>query len=229
MFVLKGDVHLQFDEFNRLPEPEDKEVVVLGDFGLNYFGDRRDILAKEKASKLCKKLYLVRGNHEIRPSDCNMSIKYDSEIKGYVYYQKDYPNIEYLMDGHIYIINDFTVLVIGGAYSVDKFYRLSNGWNWFENEQLSKTEMDYIERKIKNTHIDIVLSHTCPISWCPVDLFIPQLDQKTVDKTMEEWLEKLKDEFDWDYWFFGHFHEDRKIQDGVYMLKGFMEFPSKGE
>lgn len=28
-------------------------------------------------------------------------------------------------------------IVIGGAYSVDKFYRLSKGYNWFEDEQPS--------------------------------------------------------------------------------------------
>ena len=45
---------------------------------------------------------------------------------------------------------------------------------------------------------------------------------------MEKWLEVLKNMFTWDYWFFGHFHDDRMIDKGVYMLyESFKEFPRK--
>lgn len=34
----------------------------------------------------------------------------------------------YEIDGDIFEINGKQCIVIGGAYSVDKFYRLHNGW-----------------------------------------------------------------------------------------------------
>ena len=55
------------------------------------------------------------------------------------------------------------------------------------------------------------------MSWQPFDLFLSGLDQSTVDKTMENWLETFKDEIDWDIWLFGHFHDDRLVRPGVEM------------
>ena len=40
--------------------------------------------------------------------------------------------------GEIYNINGKSILVIGGAYSVDKEYRLLKGWSWFKDEQPNK-------------------------------------------------------------------------------------------
>ena len=57
--------------------------------------------------------------------------------------------------------------------------------------------------------IDFVLSHTCPKSWEPTDLFLNTVDQSGVDKTMEEWLDKVKNVVDWQFWMFGHYHADR--------------------
>lgn len=39
---------------------------------------------------------------------------------------------------------------------------------------------------------DFVFTHTCPISWEPRDLFLPMINQGTVDRTMENWLDDVK-------------------------------------
>ena len=54
---------------------------------------------------------------------------------GKVWVEEAYPNILFAKDGEIYDIAGMKTIVIGGAYSVDKFYRLSKGYNWFEDEQ----------------------------------------------------------------------------------------------
>ena len=72
------------------------------------------------------KIYCVRGNHEERPENISsMEIYWDEIVDNYVYYEHEYPNIKYFMDGKVYYINGWKTLVIGGAYSVDKWYRLS--------------------------------------------------------------------------------------------------------
>ena len=40
-------------------------------------------------------------------------------------------------------------------------------------------------------------------------MFLSFVDQSSVDKTMEVWMDEIKDSFDWHVWCFGHFHADR--------------------
>ena len=77
------------------------------------------------------------------------------------------------------------------------------------DEQLTEAEMRGIMNATAGKEFDFVFSHTCPISWEPRDLFIGGIDQSMVDKTMEVWMDKLKDNFTWKCWCFGHYHADR--------------------
>ena len=128
------------------------------------------------------------------------------------------------MDGNTYEFNGHPTLVIGGAYSVDKWYRLSRSpegakWTgWFPEEQLTAEEMAEIEMEHSGKHFDFVLSHTCPYSWQPFDLFLQGIDQSTVDNSMELWMEKFQHKITYDVWLFGHFHDDRLVRPHVEMF-----------
>lgn len=194
-------------------------MIVLGDAGFNYELNYNDIIRKQRASKYGGYIYCVRGNHEERPENiASMTKEWDSNVSGYVYMEVDFPLIRYFIDGETYIINGLRTLVLGGAYSVDKYYRLVLGHKWFSGEMLTAEEMAAITKSVKGTHIDMVLSHTCPYSWRPTDMFLRGVDQSTVDTSMEEWMEQLKEEISWDYWFFGHFHSDRLVRPQVEMF-----------
>ena len=52
-----------------------------------------------------------------------------------------------MFDGEIYDIDDKKVMVIGGAYSVDKWYRLKMNYKWFEDEQISEEEKSFVEKQ----------------------------------------------------------------------------------
>lgn len=67
---------------------------------------------------------------------------------GKVWVEEAYPNILFAKDGEIYDIAGMKTIVIGGAYSVDKFYRLSKGYNWFEDEQPSDEIKAYVEKQL---------------------------------------------------------------------------------
>lgn len=69
---------------------------------------------------------------------------------GKVWVEEAYPNILFAKDGEIYDIAGMKTIVIGGAYSVDKFYRLSKGYNWFEDEQPSDEIKAYVEKQLSN-------------------------------------------------------------------------------
>lgn len=211
-WIITGDCHRKFSRFRALDGmPEATGIIILGDVGLNYTLDKNDHDTKKA---LCNSypftFYCIRGNHEARPSDVpGMHLVYDEDVEGAVWVEDEFPRIRYFTDWGFYTIDGLKTLVVGGAYSVDKFYRLANGWKWFENEQLSDFEMRACEKNVEYKEFDLVLSHTCPLSVQPTDLFLRGLDQSTVDNTMEVWLEGLEKKFEWKIWLFGHYHADR--------------------
>lgn len=225
-WIFTGDTHGRVDErlwnISRTVEnPEETAVIILGDASLNFYLNHKDSKRKESVSKYGFTVYCVRGNHEARPEDIQgMTSVYDNNVKGYVYLEYDYPKIRYFQNGVVYTINDRKTLVINGAYSVDKLYRLMNHWTWFENEQLTQDEMGFVEGLMEgiDNKVDIILSHTCPYSWRPTDLFLDCVDQTTVDNTMELWMDEMEKKWKYDYWLFGHYHADRSVRPTALML-----------
>ena len=214
LWVVTGDCHGDMSRFENYNYPRDGStgIIILGDAGVNYYLNNRDTSAKKKLQNSGYQFYLVRGNHEQRPELCeNITWGYNEDVKGCVGIDKAFPAIHYFIDGDVYNINNHSVLVIGGAYSIDKYYRLQKGYpyQWFEKEQLDTNEREIIYNKIKGVEFDFVLTHTCPRSFEPTDLFISGINQTTVDKSMEDWLEKVKLVIKYKVWLFGHFHADR--------------------
>ena len=236
-YLITGDTHgiviARLNSINtEIYSPEETALIILGDMGLNYYLSKKETKYKKAVNDTGFHIYAVRGNHEERPENLGMDLYWDDEVKGKVYYEPEFPNIRYFMDGGEYEINGHSVLVIGGAYSVDKWYRLARAGytekdeaienpkvcGWFKDEQLSTKEMSLIEEKCRGKKYDFVFTHTCPLAWEPTDLFLDCVDQSKVDKSMEIWLNSLKDEIKWTIWLFGHYHDDRKINFGVEML-----------
>ena len=177
--------------------------MILGDSGINFYLNNTDKKAKKQINSLGLDIYCVRGNHEQRPELIpSVEVVFDTEVEGNVYYEKEFPKIHYFMDGGIYNLGGHKALSIGGSYSVDKYYRLERNIPWFENELLTEDEMNEIEKKIVGQKFDFILTHTCPISWEPTDLFLGCIDQSTVDKSMEIWMDRIKDKVIWQHWLF---------------------------
>lgn len=213
-YYITGDVHGQLNEFFlRIKEISyniNNGIIILGDSGFNWYGDKRDIITKTKINQLGCKFFIIRGNHDKPPFELkNISKVYNENIKNFVYYENEFPNIYYLIDGFTYYFNNYKCLVLGGAYSVDKEWRLSQGWIWFEHEQIPIEERKEIFAANREEDFDFVLSHTCPFSFQPTDLFLGFIDQTKVDNSMELWLEDIKNNINWKHWLFAHYHADR--------------------
>lgn len=211
MKIREQRIELQLDQ--------DCGLIILGDVGFNYHGDEQDNRIKNTANSFGFKIYCVRGNHEMRPEKVfGMKKIFDSNVNGPVYMEEQYPNIRYFTGEDIYIINNLKTVVINGAYSVDKYYRIAVGYQWFKDEQINTKEMYDCEKLFKLYDVDLVLSHTCPYDFQPTHLFLPTLDQNSVDNSMEKWMNQFVKNDKWNYWLFGHYHSDEKITNGVYML-----------
>lgn len=223
---ITGDTHGRFyrlEYFCEQTKLSDKDwIIILGDVGLNYYLGKKDVIAKTGLAQIIPaKLFCIHGNHECRPSEelGYHIIDYSDEcVSGKFWYDERYPNQFFAIDGEIYKITSgdktHTVLVCGGAYSVDKHYRLEQGYAWWPDEQPDEATKKKVMEVAKNNHIDIVLTHTCPKRFVPTDLFLSGIDQSTVDNSTEEFLDELYDGFvEKPAWFFGHFHDDRITKD----------------
>lgn len=223
MFVT-GDTHGRFnflepfcEEFNTTTEDI---LIILGDAGINYYGctsKKEEKLKKFIASQPIT-LFCIRGNHEDRPEDRPEYTLKDMGIGDKVYQSLTYPNIWFAQDGGEYMICNQSILTVGGAYSVDKFFRIINGHKWVANEMLTSDEIAQVLDTCYHKHYNHIMTHTCPISVEPTDLFLSGIDQNTVPKDMERGLEMVARYATFDTWWFGHYHDNRVTADKYHML-----------
>lgn len=229
MIYITGDKHADFREvfyFCYANETTlDDILIVLGDAGINYYASDKDYMLKDSLLQYPITFFCIHGNHEERPENIE-SYKTKKFHNGIVYYEEDYPNILFAKDGEIYNFNNHNVLVIGGAYSVDKYFRLARGYNWYESEQPSEKTKNKIKRVLKDldNKIDIILSHTCPYKYLPREMFLEGVDQSTVDNSTEYFLDKIEESTDYNLWYCGHYHTDKKIDKIIFMFHKIEEF-----
>lgn len=197
-------------------------VIILGDAGLNYYGGQRDEELKRRLSAQANcEIFCVHGNHEQRPG--NLKIIRGSTLSpvpmydivdyrgGKAYQQKEFPDIYFGIDGEVYDFDGYKCLVIGGAYSIDKSYRLAYGMGWWPDEQPSEEIKTRVENKLASLdhRIDVILSHTVPYDFRPVEDFIDGIDQSSVDTSTEEWLQYIYDNNHIGLWLAGHYYCDK--------------------
>lgn len=227
-FFITGDCHGDFRKIDFFLEnhktSKEDYMIILGDAGINYWLGKTDQKTKRHLSELPLSFLIVHGNHEERASRID-SYKEKRWHQGIVYYEEEFPDILFARDGEIYDFNGKWGIAIGGAYSVDKEYRLATGLPWFESEQPSAEIKSYVEEQLKNHGwtVDYVLSHTCPSSLEPTDLFLDFVDQDKVDKSTEEWLERIHSRLQYEKWYFGHFHENRHYADAEMLFEEIRE------
>jgi 3-oxoacid CoA-transferase subunit A len=143
-----------------------------------------------------------------------------------VYRENEFPNILFAKDGEVYDLDGISAIAIGGAYSVDKEYRLENGWSWWADEQPSDEIKAKVEKALADNRnkIDVVLSHTTPLKYEPTEVFLSGIDQSEVDKSTEIWLDKLEQTIDYKKWYCGHYHTEKSIDKIRFLFESIIEF-----
>ena len=69
-----------------------------------------------------------------------------------------------------------------------------------------------------------MLSHTTPLKYEPVEVFLKGIDQSKVDKSTEEWLDGIEDRLDYQKWYCGHYHTEKKVDRLEIMFENTEEF-----
>lgn len=224
MVYYTGDIHGQKYEIEhfckRFKPTADDVIVILGDVGANYSRDERDAELKTVLNRAKPTILCIHGNHEIRPWHIP-TYKTREWNGGIVWYEEEYPTILFAKDGEIYNLEGLRHIAIGGAYSVDKFYRIRYGGGWWPDEQPSAEIKAYVKRQLRNNPVDVILSHTCPFKYKPVEAFLPGVDQSTVDTSTEEWLDEIEESTDYLAWYCGHWHINKRIDKMHFLFHNF--------
>ena len=228
MYFITGDTHGDFSRIMRFcgsDTSKEDVIIVLGDAGINYHKDLKDYILKQRLENLPITMFCLHGNHEIRPQNIPA---YHEKIwnGGRVLVEDDYPSILFAIDGEIYNLNGRQCIAIGGAYSVDKFLRLERGWGWWKDEQPSEAIKQYVEKQLADNgnRVDIVLSHTAPLKYEPREAFLSFIDEASVDKSTEAWLDTIEERISYDKWYCGHYHTQKTVDKVQFLFESILRF-----
>jgi 3-oxoacid CoA-transferase subunit A len=228
-YYITGDKHRHFDtliNFCRNNNTKKSDVIIiLGDAGINYYGDSRDAELKKRLSKVNITLFCIHGNKENRPENIK-SYLIKNFCGGKVYYEPKYPNLYFAKDGEIYDFGGHEYMVVGGAHSVDKQMCLGEGLPYWEDEMPEPEIREAVEKKLYQMDWKIygLLTHTCPASYMPSEVFLSAQDSDgedecsisgkeykfDIDQSTEVWFEGILRKLDYSVWYCGHFHTEKK-------------------
>ena len=235
MVYVTGDTHGEFarvQSFCRIMETQKSDIlVILGDAGINFSGIKLDKRKKELLEELPITIFAIQGNHDMRPSHIQSCILQDYR-GGKVWIDPEYPDILFARDGDIFEFDGYRCLVIGGAYSVDKLYRLEHHWPWFADEQ---PDDEIKERAVESLRaneykVDYVFTHTTPLDYMPYLSANTQMHNEnwwSTDYSTEEWLQKsiynpLKERVGLNkVWYAGHHHINERKDNLQILLNHF--------
>lgn len=229
MIYITGDTHGRFERVSRFCDrfetSREDILIILGDAGINFSGGFRDSGKKKFLESLPITLFCIHGNHEQRPYTID-TYKEKLWHGGTVYYEEEYPELLFAKDGEVFELHGKKAIVMGGAYSIDKEVRLMYGYGWWPDEQPSAEIKADVERQLDKLgwKVEVVLSHTTPLKYEPVEVFLKGIDQSTVDKSTEIWLDGIEDRLDYGKWYCGHYHTKKKIDRVEIMFENFDMF-----
>lgn len=243
MIYVTGDCHGGLRRFNKECFPEQKQmtkndyVIVCGDFGLIWEKDCESKQEKYDLDLLNNRSFTTLfcdGNHE--NFDRLNSYPVTEWHGGKVHMIR--PSVIHLMRGQIYDICDKSIFVFGGAKSHDidggiletddpYFHQLKtvldrkricyriNHVSWWKEELPSYEEMQEGLRNLKkhDNKVDFVITHCCSSSTQAI------LGYGTFAHDIEtDYLEKVKQNVEFSRWFFGHYHDNRQVNEKEILL-----------
>jgi hypothetical protein len=186
-------------------------LCVLGDFGFPWAGGKSDQYWLDWCEDRPFSVVFVDGNHVNHPLLNTYPVEEWCGGKTHILRQ----HVHHLMRGEIFIINNRSFFCLGGAASIDKHLR-KEGRTWWPEEIPSYQEFEHAANNLRahDMKVDYILSHTTSNRTIQkFDKWFPQFDPVTnfLDKFVEE-------EVDFRVNLFGHFHQDRTIDDKHILL-----------
>ena len=243
MIFVTGDCHSEFHKFNTASFPEQFEmnredyVIICGDFGGIWDWKRESKYERFWMNWIEEKTYttlFVDGNHE----NFERLSEYPTQEwnGGKVHVIR--PHVLHLMRGEVFNINEKKFFAFGGARSHDinggifepddptlkrkvklaedfgQPYRI-NHRTWWKEEMPDAREMGLARQNLEKhgNQVDFIITHDCPAS---VRAIYSQGTYKPDE--LSRFLEEIKQNVQYRYWFFGHYHADRQVTEKDFLL-----------
>ena len=187
-------------------------LIICGDVGVCGFSAAEETETRRILRDLPLTVLFIDGNHEnfdqlnaypvSRWNGGNVHIIYDDII--------------HLMRGQVFDIGGKTFFTFGGAYSVDKMYR-REGVSWFPQELPDREEYAEGWDNLENHdfRVDHIITHTAPRRIVDFMGFYKFSDDET---ELRQYLQRVADNTEFTSWYFGHFHEDRVVNESFCCL-----------
>ena len=209
-----GDIHGELDvipNFIKKHELDNCAIIVAGDFGIGFesFKDeqRRIKYLSKRLAHTNSIVYAVRGNHD--------------DPSYYLNEEFDTDNLKFVSDYTVLKLNDYNILCVGGAVSVDRSNRKpfirGKGKGWWKDEIFV-----YDHDKASNLrNINIVVTHTSPDfchpftkggieHWLAQDIHLNS-DVRFERASVTQLYYTLLENNDIKTWYYGHFHDSYKM------------------
>ena len=213
MIFITGDTHIPLDisKLNSKNFPQQKEltkndyVIICGDFGGVWYGNEKDNYWLNWLEQRNFTTLFVDGNHEnfaalAQYEECSWN-------GGKVQYIR--PSVIHLMRGYVFDLEGMKIFAMGGARSSDRMYRKVDV-SWWREEMPNAEEIQRARQNlaINDNQVDIMITHDAPQSIARMIDFA-----KSKDDELMPFFDELRNTVGYRHWYFGHFHEDWKIDE----------------
>lgn len=234
-----GDTHQDFSRFTAHAFPESTGLtkkdymIICGDFGGVWSGEDKEQERLDQLDALPFTTLFVDGNHE--NYDLLSSYKAASWNGGNVQFIR--PSVIHLMRGQCYTLEDRKFFTMGGAAShdvqdgildpddpgfVDKYYdlRARNAMfriahlTWWAQEMpdIDDYQAAWATLQANDWAVDYIITHCAPTS------IAFEIGGTGEVNDLTDFLQDVEETCSFKYWFFGHYHQSKPIDDKFIML-----------
>ena len=209
-------------------------MLICGDFGGVWDGGKEEQRLLDRLEQLPFTILFVSGNHE--NYDLLMQLPVEEWNGGKI--QRVRPHIIHLMRGQIFTLEGKTFFTLGGAscHDIDDgildpgapgfqqaYRRLCrrhamfrvNHYSWWKQELPSEEEYAEARRNLEKAgwKVDYIITHCAP------DSIEDLLDNGSYfHDDLTRFLEEVRQKTQFHAWLFGHYHDNRVLEDRFYLL-----------
>ena len=212
MIYITGDLHGDISRFSapamrRLRKGD--TLIVCGDFGFVWDGSAKEQKLLKKIGAKPYTVLFLDGCHE------NFDLLKEYPVTDWKggRAQVISGNLVHLMRGQLYTLEGYRFFTFGGGESRE--YDLRDGAKtWWEEEMPSLEEYQEALANLErvNWTVDCVLTHCAPSG------VVQKINPSYGTDELTDFLEMVSQRCKFAYWFFGHYHENRII-DQKYILQ----------
>ena len=240
MIYATGDTHGTFERFREEYFPEqttmtkDDYVIICGDFGGVWDGGKQENKRLDWLEQLPFTVLFVSGNHE----NFDLLAEYPVEDWNGGKVQRIRPHVIHLLRGQVFQLQGRNFFTMGGAQSHDigdgilepdapdfeeQYWALRrmraqfrvNHYSWWKEEMPSEEEYDQARTALNQVgwEVDYIITHCAPssiVDYISNGAYRPD--------PLTDFLEEIRIQGQFQHWFFGHYHDNRKIGDQYVML-----------